>query len=253
MERVVFLLEPGGERIGCLLNPESLQVSRQAGASTRPDVGGLLEGKPLADDPVLFTGGGTTEFTFDLLFDVAIAGSSAQTGDVRELTGPLWDLAENHTATQSIPGPTQCYFVWGRAWMVPGIVTAVAERLECFDADGVPGRSWLRMRFQRVAEDYQENSMRGLSAPRLSSDASTLEELMPPDDLVTPSFLHLIEGNDSQAPGDCERLDQLAWRYYGNVLNWRVLAQLNCVDNPLELSTGESLNIYTREELERSF
>ena len=98
MERVVFLLEPGGERLGCMLNPESLVVKRSAGVTACPNAGGLVGGDSLADDPLLFTGGGTTEFTFDLLFDVSIEGSSIRTNDVRELTGPLWDLAENKNA-----------------------------------------------------------------------------------------------------------------------------------------------------------
>jgi len=33
MERVAFLIEPGGERIECLLNPETLVVRRVAGTS----------------------------------------------------------------------------------------------------------------------------------------------------------------------------------------------------------------------------
>jgi hypothetical protein len=40
--------------------------------------------------------------------------------------------------------------IWGKSWNIPGIVVAVAERLEHFTAAGVPRRSWLRLRLLRV-------------------------------------------------------------------------------------------------------
>src|SRR5262245_14288498 len=97
MERVAFLL-PSGERIGALLNPESLVVRRTAGLRPRSAVGGAITGGGPTDDPILFTGGGTTELLLELLFDVSLLGSSVQTEDVRDLTQPLWRLAENSVA-----------------------------------------------------------------------------------------------------------------------------------------------------------
>jgi hypothetical protein len=61
MERVAFLIEETGERIVCLLNPESVVVRRTAGVRPRRSIGGSLAGSELADDALLFTGGGTTE------------------------------------------------------------------------------------------------------------------------------------------------------------------------------------------------
>ena len=53
MERVTFVVESTGERLGCLLNPESLQVSRNAGVRRRRTATGLLAGAGISDDPVL--------------------------------------------------------------------------------------------------------------------------------------------------------------------------------------------------------
>ena len=50
MERVAFLLERTGERIACLLNPESLVLRRRAGLRSRQSAGGLVTGAELADD-----------------------------------------------------------------------------------------------------------------------------------------------------------------------------------------------------------
>jgi hypothetical protein len=55
MERVAFLIEDTGQRIGCLLNPESLVVRRTAGVQPRRSAGGALTGTSLPDDPLLFT------------------------------------------------------------------------------------------------------------------------------------------------------------------------------------------------------
>jgi len=42
--------------------------------------------------------------------------------------------------------------MWGKPWNVLGVVSAVAERLEQFDASGAAGRSWLRLKMIRVPE-----------------------------------------------------------------------------------------------------
>src|SRR5947207_9958492 len=151
MERVNFVVESTGQRLGCLLNPESLQVTRNAGVHRRRTATGLLAGPWISDDPLLYAGGGLTQLVLDLLFDIGIAGSTIQTSDVRDLTRPLWDLAES-TATSTGATPPVVRFLWGKSWNIPGVVTAVAERLEQFTPDGAPTRSWLRMRFVRVNE-----------------------------------------------------------------------------------------------------
>ena len=95
MERVVFLIEDSNTRIACMLNPEKLEIRRSVGVS-RSHTGQLIN-NDLTDDPVLYTGRGSTEFTLELLFDVHLPGSSIHTQNVRDLTGPLWDLSEYKT------------------------------------------------------------------------------------------------------------------------------------------------------------
>src|SRR5215467_6211752 len=95
MERAAFLIESSGTRIECLLNPSSVEIKRLAGVRRRSSANGPITGLGLSDDPLLFTGGGTTELNLELLFDVTLGGSDLEASDVRALTGPLWDLAEN--------------------------------------------------------------------------------------------------------------------------------------------------------------
>lgn len=219
MERAALLIEASGERLACMLNPENLLLRRRAGIKLRESSGGLVSGSELADDPLLLTGGGTTELTLDLLFDVMLAGSTVASNDVRDLTAPLWILAEN--PPQGDPNRPLVRFVWGKSWNVPGVIAAVAERLEYFDADGAPRRSWMRMRLLRVIEP-----------PRGVAEEEPGVET------------HQVIGATPEAEGGSgERLDQLAQRYYGDPRRWRMLARRNRLTNPTHLPPGQLLEI----------
>lgn len=245
MERVAFLIESSGERISCLLNPESLVIRRAAGIQPRRSVGGPFTGAGLADDPLLFTGGGTTELTLDLLFDVSIAGSSVQTEDVRDLTRPLWQLAENASVVDGYSRPPLALFAWGKAWTLNGVVAAVAERLEHFTTGGAPRRSWLRMRFLRVAEPTQAApGPAGMAAPSPSTAPAA------PTEGAEAGRVHEVlgggpdEAGEEHAPG--QRLDELAYRYYGDASMWRLIAAENGLVDPLRVPGGTVLRIPPR-------
>lgn len=174
MERVTFLIERSGDQLACLLNPESLVIRRKAGVRARESTSGQLTESGLTDRPLLFTGGGTTEADLKLLFDVSLTGSSITTRNVRDLTGPLWDLAENRNRTE-YGRPPLVRFIWGKTFNLPGIVVGVAERLERFTGEGIPTRSWMRMRFVRVDEDALDRR-RPSSAPSSTSLRETAAE-----------------------------------------------------------------------------
>ena len=244
MERVAFLVEETGMRLGCMLNPESVVLRRRAGVRIRRSVGGLLTGNGLTDDPVLFTGGGTTELDLDLLFDVSLTGSTVRAEDVRGLTGPLWDLAENGSQPRGYGAPPQVRFVWGKEWNIPGVVIAVAERLEYFTPAGTPRRSWLRLRMRRVSEpsgtrhgpEEQSPSTTWATAPLAKESAGAV-------------LVHEITGGGAPSatgpvePVSDERLDQLAERYYGDARLWRLIAAFNDLDDPMRIASGELLQI----------
>ncbi len=248
MERVAFLIEDSGERIGCLLNPESVVMRRQAGVRPRESAGGMVAGTNLADDPLICTGGGRTELTLDLLFDVTISGSTITTKDVRDLTRLIWDLAENNHHDSDYGRLSLCRFVWGKSWNISGIVTAVAERLEYFDVGGVPRRSWLRLRMLRVldtavAKPYNRvlpSLSFGSPQPGLRSAGERIEG-------HRVSGGGEVDGGTDQFPG--ERIDQIASRYYGNPSAWRLLASFNNIDDPLHISAGQLLQIPTVSDL----
>jgi len=246
MERVALILERSGQRLGCLLNPSSLVVRRRAGVVSRRSTTGRLTGAGLTDDPLLYTGGGTTELTLDLLFDVQLAGSTIQTEDVRDLTGPLWNLAENRADEDGYGSPPLVRFVWGKSWNIPGVILEVAERLEQFATTGAPRRSWLRMRMRRVSE---ETASGGVAKDRRASPGAlavlTGDETVPIDEIV----VHQVAGSEEPGPDGkgqrvtSERFDQLAFRYYQDPSLWRLIAAFNKIYDPLAAMAGMRLQL----------
>jgi hypothetical protein len=245
MERVAFMLEESGERIGCLLNPESLVVRRTAGVQTRRSVNGILSGAAMQDNPVLFTGGGRTVLELDLLFDITIAGSSISAEDVRDLTGPLARLAENDPNPDRYAQLPRVRFVWGKAWNIPGVVTAVSERFDRFAASGVPERSWMRMRFLRVnAETPRQPEAAGPLAADLLGENKTLDlSDLPTLDIPEENIqIHEVKGGGDEG-GAGDRPDQLAARFYGDPSLWRLIAAFNNIADPLHMLAGLVLRI----------
>jgi Contractile injection system tube protein len=248
MERVGFLLETG-ERLSCLLNPESIEIRRRAGVQSRHSIGGVLTGRGLTDDPLLYTGGGFTDLKLDLLFDVTLAGSSItgssiQSEDVRELTRPLWRLAENAVGEDGYGRLQVVRFVWGKSWNIPGVVSAIAERFEYFTPGGAPQRSWLRMRFLRVEESAVAHVRPTQQPPPPEERLLAQMEVLPEE-----VRMHEMKGGSSGEPDDDrgagERLDEIAQRIYGDSRYWRLLAAFNNIDDPLHLPPGQLLRLPT--------
>ncbi|WP_155368246.1 CIS tube protein [Catellatospora vulcania] len=210
MERIAFLVDATGERIDCLVNPETLVVRRLAGV--RPAaLPGAVVGTGV-DDALLFTGGGRTELVLDLLFDVDLVESAHRPDDVRRLTGRLWHLAENGQGR-----PPLVRLVWGKTWNLPGVVVNVAERLDAIDASGMPRRSWLRLKLVR----------------------SEGEPVTPPARTAASA----VQATGDGSGGGGARFDLLAAEALGDPTRWRELAEHNSIDNPLAVRAGSVLGV----------
>jgi hypothetical protein len=248
MERVAFVDEQSGARYDCLLNPEHLEVTRTAGLRPAGDASGRLTGAGLADDPLHLTGGGRTELRLDLLFDVELVTTPGASPDVRALTRPLWQLAENSATEHGSVRPPLVRFVWGKSWNVPGIVAAVAERFDRFDATGVPQRSWLRMRFVRVAESAAEAQaeLDAMVAEAQAARAQQALATLPPGTDPTSAVVAVGQGGPPGAdPADLPpvRFDLLATDGLGSPFLWRLLADYNDVADPLRVAPGTVLAV----------
>jgi len=242
MERVAFLIDESGERVDCLLNPETVAVTRLAGVRPRGAGGGQLVGAGLADDPLLFTGGGRTELVLDLLFDVELVDGPTRPDDVRVLTRRLWMLAENSADEHGALHPPLVRLVWGKTWNVPGIIVAVAERFDAFATGGNPRRSWLRLKLVRVAESAAE-AQAGVD--------EAVEQARFEQSLTAGSTPKAAPGTAVQAAGDGRpepgysgvRFDLLANDALGSPLRWRLLAAYNRIADPLDVPAGTALAV----------
>lgn len=300
MERVTFVVERTGERIPCLLNPEFLEVRRAAGVTRRRSAGGSIIGNPRTDDPLVATGGGTTDYEFKLLFDVDLFATPASAGavpgaaapsaaapasasaadgsaplsalteaaegspspapggaaktepqgsaspaptvaqsqppasvDVRTLTQPLWALAENGSPISGNLAPQRVRFVWGRSWNVPGVILAVAERLECFDPQGVPKRSWLSLRMRRVEEEQEAaNAPAPPTSPQFELNPAHPSDGASDDSVVVP----VDHDGTPLTP-----FPVIAAQCCGDPRLYRLLLEYNGIDNPFELGEGQSI------------
>lgn len=240
MERVAFLVEATNERLRCLLNPATLVMRRRAGLRPRRALSGPVTGAGLSDDPLLYTGGGRTVLELDLLFDVTLPGSSIQSDDVRDLTLPLWQLAENTGRQRRYGQPPQVRFIWGKSWNIPGVIEAVAERFESFTRNGVARRSWLRLRLLRV-NDAVENIDRqpSFSLERLPNTAA----LANADESWGAHQMLGSLGQAGEGTMSGDRLDQVAHQVYGDASYWRLLARANDVDDPARIPAGTLLRV----------
>jgi Contractile injection system tube protein len=247
MERVAFLIEATGARIPCMLNPESVVLRRSSGVRPLRGVGGLAGAHALADDPLLQTGGGTTELLVDLLFDTSLIEAPVPEGaqpvnDVRTLTLPLWRLTEHSEAAQSGAGIVR--FVWGKTWNVRAVIAAIAERLEYFDGDGAPGRSWLRMRMLRVDEPRPQQQPE-IAAPLARPGAEPQVIEVPPP--ATPEGAP--DAGTESTPLQPQRLDEVAYQYYGDSAMWKLVAAANGIIDPFHIPAGFTLRLPPLNEL----
>lgn len=238
METVTFIVADTNERIRCQLNPERLVQRRTAGLR-RPVAGsGPVTGPQSSDDLLLHTGGGRTELDLELLFDIETSSTVTNPGptDVRDLTRPLWQLAEN--PTDHAQGLHAVRFCWG-LWNVLCVVAAVAERLERFDVTGAPTRSWLSLRLVRIPDPTPSP----MEAPGNTPSPATQVAAA----LTSPSIdFHIPVDPGLDEDGDVaggERLDEIASRYYGAPWLWRVIAAANGLYDSVFAPPGQTLTI----------
>jgi len=248
MERIAFLVEKTGEQLSCLLNPESVVVRRMAGIAARSGTTGIITGLTLTDDPVISTGGGKTEIDLDLLFDIDIdremrqqVTSRAATEidlpqpDVRDLTRPIWNLAENGESADGFGAPPLVRMIWGRAWNVSGVVVSVAEKFERFEADGRPRRSWLRLRLRRMNSDIASApppmpASTQFEVPFLDGGAAS-------DERKWASVV--LMPNEAGLP--TPRIDEIVTQHYGDGSLTNAVLAFNNIEDPLSVAEGQTL------------
>jgi hypothetical protein len=133
-------------------------------------------------------------------------------------------------------------FVWGKAWNIPAVVVPVAERFEQFTPEGVPQRSWLKLRLVRCSSPATPAAAAPAAPPLDEEDIERWLQPVPDDEVQ----VHEVAGErttDDSAPGQVERIEQLAFRYFGDASLWPLLAAFNGLEDPARMPAGTVLRV----------
>jgi Contractile injection system tube protein len=156
-------------------------------------------------------------------------GSPLAITDVRDLSGPLWRLAENGEVDALTGGPPVVYFIWGAAWHVPCIALSIAERFDRFSPDGTPLRSWVRIHLRRTHMPARSTRAPDLSITSRRSDAA------PRTDASLPESVVLTDPTSSSRP------DLICDSVYGDLDLMHALLAFNNIDDFWSLEPGQVL------------
>jgi len=206
-----FLQPEKGDRIPCLFNPTELSFSRSNSWSA-PEMPG--KGVPTLN----YTGAQSGSLALRLFFDTTDGGEP-----VTNYTERLLALME---VDPSLPGtnentnnarPPWVQFHWGSMHSFKAVVSSASVSYTYFSSQGTP----LRATVDLTLTQYEDGKVFGPQNPTSGTPH--------------PHRVHRVQ------PG--ETLDRIAAMHYGNPTNWRVIADLNCVEDPLALKAGLLLAI----------
>ena len=184
---------------------------------------------PALDSPILqFIRGQTETLSLDLFFDSTDSGMDDSAVSVTILTDQFYQLVKINGQTHA---PPVCFFSWGGTF--PGqrnygstgsqgrygfkcIVESVRQRFTLFSPQGVPLRATLTVSLK----EYKTLIEQIAELNRQSPDHTRS---------------HVVQIG--------ETLCQISASAYNDPTQWRAIATANCLNNPLELTPGATLQI----------
>jgi len=200
------------EEVSCLFNPSEYTFSK---SNQWDPIKIMGDNVPLPK----FISGGAMSLKMSLFFDTTEDGS-----DVRDYTEKLVELMQVDSRLRDSrtrkSRPPRCMFSWGRMWGFKAILTEMSQRFTYFKDDGTPLRATVDVTFQQVESEG-----------------------------TYPAQNPTTEGDPGRRtrtvrPGD--RLDWLSYEEYGDPTLWRLIAEANGMDDPMQLTPGQRLVIVPR-------
>lgn len=159
----------------------------------------------LKTPPIQYVRGNTRSLKMELFFD-----SYEKKNDIRIKTQQITALLDNNTATKA---PPILLFSWGE-FNFKCVLESVGQRFTMFLEDGTPVRATLSISFK----EYQP------------VDIEIKKGLF----IGPPTIRNIIEG---------DTLSKIAGNALGDASDWRKIAELNNIDNPLKLLPGTQIII----------
>lgn len=194
------------KRLECAFNPTTLQVSGGADWSPDQDQAG---GRDVSS--AQFSKTKPRTMSVELLFD---DWGSPQGSVVKEVdTLFAWTRPRKYTG--DTVRPPYLRFQWGTQSYFQCYLTSVSATYKLFRQDGTPVRATVSVSLTEVV------------------DPAGLQGQNPTSGGVTGRRTHLVAIGDS--------LHTIAYGEYGRAELWRGLAAYNGIDDPLRVSTGDSI------------
>jgi nucleoid-associated protein YgaU len=204
-----YLKTEKGEQIDFLFNPSELTISKSNSWNA-----GQTKGRNAPE--LRFQGGQSATLSLSLTFDTTHKGE-----DVTIHTTKLLDAMK---ADLSVPGadrqrnsarPPWVEFHWGKLHSFKAIIERLQVRFTYFASDGMP----LRAKVDLTLKQWKDEGQLPLQNP--TSSTPTLHTV------------HVL------MPG--ETLDRVAAIHYRDPTRWRLIAEANQIEDPLDVAPGTSL------------
>lgn len=207
--KIINLDDPSDLPIDCLFNPNEYTFSKRNTWKKEP-----VKGKNVPQ--LEFVGGDSMTLKMQLFFDTYATGD-----DVRKTTDRIWKLMsinEKLTDMTSIKGrPPTVEFHWGSTWSFGAVITDISQKFTMFRYDGKPVRATLDVTFLQVKDQGKYPGQN-------------------PTTVGQPGYRRRIVNEG-------ETLDWIAFEEYGNCAMWRLIAEINNLDDPMRLRPGQVLAI----------
>jgi nucleoid-associated protein YgaU len=201
------------EMVECVFNPKEYTFSKTNKWEEKK-----ADKKSVAS--MKFGGGAPANLKLQLLFDTYESHDRVKTSrieagkDVREYTKGLWDMMKIDEKKKE---PPHCRFEWGSLWSFEAVIESISQKFTLFDKNGTPLRAILDVSFKQIKDEGQYPPQNPTSGGNPNDHLRTIRE--------------------------GETLLTIAGEEYGDSAQWRYLADLNRIADPLRLHSGQMLLI----------
>jgi LysM repeat protein len=206
-----YLLTEDNTNIPCLFNPGELELHQANGWAAD-----IMPGKGV---PTLrYTGAASGQLHLNLFFDTTDTGTAVTTYTSQLLSLMAVDSSlPGSSAATNNARPPWVVFHWGDFHSFKAVVSKLELTFDYFASDGTP----LRASADLVLTQYQEDMSFGPQNPTSGTPR--------------PHRTHQVQ------PG--ETLDRISAMHLGDSGQWRSIAELNGIEDPLDLRPGSLLAI----------
>lgn len=215
-----------GQSVYFMFNPSDYTITKtNTYDKNKPETG---QDQP---DIKFKTGAARTINSLKLIFDTYQDGADAD--DVREYIKPLSDMMKiDHSASPAAPPIVQ--FIWG-GLTFKAVIESLTQVFKLFKADGTPVRAEVTVNLTEVPDSAGSTETAGEFSGADTVLAAIFKGLPPGTPIPQISTtINMIAGTS---------LSLAASTASGGTVGYRSVAELNNIDNPLNIPNGTPINI----------